>query len=327
MGAVVAVLILGAQLGVVSDESRASATWAVFDPANAQRVCAGGQMSASWQGPHGGDTPAHRQYAALDLPANATVNVYVTGGRVGRTHFRVGLTPASAPTGSSISAKNEGLFDEGNSNDDEEGRDVSFIEELSGPAAGGSVFFYAMPWSGPNLDDLQLSLRLEIEVGGVELAACELRDTAELLGESQGGSVEDPVNPSIGNFFDRVVDFAAPADAFGMTYARTYNSMDEDPLWDPTTYRTGILGRGWTTPLDTSLRDRPDGSGLTLRLPDGKQFLLPPVSGGRLRGACGPVRVVGDHAWSIACARAPCAVVPKRCGLDVRRLRPLARDG
>ncbi|MBL8774326.1 MAG: hypothetical protein JNK12_00280 [Acidimicrobiales bacterium] len=98
---------------------------------------------------------------------------------------------------------------------------------------------------------------------------------ANMLGVSPtGGSAADPVNTGTGSFYDRTVDLAAPGGSYGLEWSRTYNAMDELSVPDPVSQRVGVLGVGWTTPLDVSLREMPWG--LELRTEDGRRVTFTP---------------------------------------------------
>ncbi|WP_426573271.1 DUF6531 domain-containing protein [Aquihabitans sp. McL0605] len=84
---------------------------------------------------------------------------------------------------------------------------------------------------------------------------------------SGGGLVGEPVNAVNGNLVENLTDLSAPPGVFGMDFTRTYNSEDGSD---------GLLGVGWTSPLDVSLAafgSTADGdASYVLRMPDGSRY-------------------------------------------------------
>lgn len=67
-------------------------------------------------------------------------------------------------------------------------------------------------------------------------------------------SVADPVNTLTGNFFHEVTDLAPPAGVWGPSWERMYNSDDDGSNVSAVTAKAGLLGPGWSTPFDVSLK-------------------------------------------------------------------------
>lgn len=75
------------------------------------------------------------------------------------------------------------------------------------------------------------------------------------------GLAEDPVNTATGNLTETSADLVF-SELFGMDWGRTYNSMDT---------RGGVLGLGWSTPLDVSISASSQVDNRHVRLPDGRE--------------------------------------------------------
>lgn len=91
----------------------------------------------------------------------------------------------------------------------------------------------------------------------------------------------DPVEASSGNFTDSWTDLAAPSGSFGMNFARTYNSLDQ---------REGVLGKGWSTAIDSSVQLLANGD-LGVRLANGRTVPFTVVAPNTFEG---PLEFRGD---------------------------------
>jgi RHS repeat-associated protein len=99
--------------------------------------------------------------------------------------------------------------------------------------------------------------------------------TQRLLGmNATSGYSADPVNTGTGNFVLDEVDMSVVA---GPSFGRTYNSMDDYLVADPASGRSSIVGHGWVSSLDLSLRpvDPADSdTDLVLRGEGGSRLVL-----------------------------------------------------
>lgn len=102
--------------------------------------------------------------------------------------------------------------------------------------------------------------------------------------DPDAGWSEDPVNVGTGHYVDHAVDLEPPEGVFGPTMERSYSSADD---------RHGLLGVGWTTPLDTSVR-RLKSDRVEISMPDGRAVQFDPQVGG---GYAGPPDVPATLTW------------------------------
>lgn len=249
--------------------------------AAAPEICSGGSLSSSWPA-NGHDS---RRYVRVHVPANAVIEAEVSGflkptGAWGHGNIFAGVADLddvvlSGWNGWTVNHPN---IAGGNwaAMDQELGRSW----QNGGNARDVVVFAYTSA-GGWLLGGADYFLEIKVLVGGSEVSGdCDdLDEPDESLGvpESQGLAA-DPVNTATGNFLEHRVDLAAPAGVYGLEWSRTYNSMDFASPEDPSLGRVGVLGRGWVTPLDTSLRAQ--GSALVLRGPDGRRVRFPASGGG-----------------------------------------------
>ena len=224
-------------------------------------------------------------YAALHIPANATVKMTISGTMV---HQGGNLNGADVAFSIGIEDVNSSYTD-------------SFNRGFHMPSGEETYEFADTSTSPPNYRpdeameatiprDLLVSVdpflhqslasvewKLEMKVlfldGNTPLedeylgcdSALGVPDTA-----APGG---DPVNTASGNFYDRHVDLAAPAGTYGMEWSRTYNSQDRGVA----AFVARLLGPGWTSSLDASLVVGVNG--LEYRAPDGRHIHFPEVAG------------------------------------------------
>lgn len=78
------------------------------------------------------------------------------------------------------------------------------------------------------------------------------------------GWIGEPVNTATGNFVEPRTDLAFPAQAGGLGWSRTYNSLDT---------AVGALGPGWTTSYSSSFASLPNGDAILVE-PDGRRLLF-----------------------------------------------------
>jgi RHS repeat-associated protein len=259
------------------------------DPVTAPLVCDGtGGIGLNWgTGSGSSGSRGGRRYANAWVPAGATVSFHSTGeirsvnwwasnyfaqtnlilgreelngtwnqigqGGVGLSGYNWGPPEAWYPGGTwNTSWTNNGAS-----------RAIRFSLEMGAGLTSGGM------WT----TDITVS-------GGGDFDGSDCDKLREALGvQSARGAMDDPVNTATGNFYDRSVDLAAPAGIYGLSFERTYNSMDHNRWEDADTGQSGVLGDGWSTSLDVALVDGHDDS-LILRRADGQRLVFPEASPG-----------------------------------------------
>jgi RHS repeat-associated protein len=277
-------VLLAALLAV----SPAQAVTGAADPADALVACGAGSLNASHPGPVSGQhgTPgalAARRYARVFVPNGASVVVSWNGGRRGSTQYSVQLAELSTPT-AAFRNHNYAL---GNVTSDDPNTYYPITPSSdaftwTNTGTSRDVLMVSAPNQGPNLKRLDVRITATVTSGGNPVSCAQLdqaRIDALLGGQPTGGDAVDPVDTGSGDFYDTTVDLASPGGSYGMAFSRTYNSLDDGSYADPTTFQTGVLGPGWSTPLDVSLRNKPTG-GLIFRGPDGRRLFFPVDPGG-----------------------------------------------
>jgi RHS repeat-associated protein len=261
---------------IANGVSPASAAPGSTDPATAPRICSQGTLTA--------DPTANRQrfFVRLEIPTGATVTYSVvvqarSGGAIG-FFGEWGVATASNPNGHV--SKQFATYQWASRHNPEWRTQSHGPRSWTNTTQNTEFVGFAWPEYHFEYPHERWIATVTYVVAAPAGTGCSSlpseRVIADQLGSTHdGGYSADPVNTGTGNFTLPEADLAVVG---GASFDRTYNSMDDHLVADPRTGKPGLLGPGWTSAWDLSLRPRTIGAahpGLELRLGDGRRIDIP----------------------------------------------------